>query len=148
MNTKYIDALIRKHAAAVIPEFDESRWFALEFNHAGSNVFGVLSHLGSVEYGKYRFLLDIPNRLSYNGDLKVDDEHRGKGLGRKLIELRETICEELGIQKIIINNNENSAFWEHLGYKQVNGLQEFYLKVRFGINFQKDKETPVYKDIN
>ena len=147
MKEQEINELLRRTAVEIIPGFNENEWFALEFNHPGSNIFGVLSHCGGVTYGKYRFILDIPQKLSYNGDLFVLPNYQGQGLGRMLVEFRESVCKELVIEKVVINNDENPTFWQHLGYKPINLVHKFYLTKRKGIQFGDGPGIPTYKRI-
>lgn len=66
--------------------------------------------------GYQLFKVDLVNRVAYDGSIKLDETFRRKGIGRALVEGREAICAQLGIDLIIINKNENDSFWNHMGY--------------------------------
>ncbi len=147
MKVEEINELLRRVASEIIPEFNQNEWFANEINSPGSNIFGVLSMLRGLSYGKYRFVIDIPQRLSYSGNLYVFSDYQRQGLGRKLVKFREKVCKEAGIEKVIINNNENPSFWNHFGYNPLSDSQRLDLTMFNKIEFREDLENPMYKDL-
>ena len=51
--------------------------------------------------------------------LRLEEDCRGKGFGRKLVEYLEEAAKALGFNKLQVNININESFWEHMGFKQV-----------------------------
>ena len=64
-----------------------------------------------------------PRRYLYVDELMVAGTHRGRGIGRRLMEAAERQARELGIEEIELNVWERNAgaiaFYEHLGYTTV-----------------------------
>ena len=113
-DTSEVDRRIRKIALEVFPEFDPERWYS-HFNLNGE--FLVLGSLaGSFYGGHYSFIINRNNGISYNGDIEVCLTKRGKGYGRRLVEVREKISLSFGAHLVIVNNNKNHFFWEKMGY--------------------------------
>lgn len=46
----------------------------------------------------------------------VDENYRGKGLGRKIVDIGERIAERCGIREGYILSNSNQSFWDYMGY--------------------------------
>lgn len=71
----------------------------------------------------YSFKIDLADRTKRWGNLSVRKEHRGKNVGRELVEASERICMLLGVQKIWISRALNPGFWKKMGYD--NSLGQF-----------------------
>lgn len=64
------------------------------------------------------YFINFKKRLSYGGDVFIDFMFRGRGFGKKLIQIREEINQFAGTNIILINLNINDNFWEHMNYKK------------------------------
>jgi GNAT superfamily N-acetyltransferase len=67
---------------------------------------------------KDTYFINFERKVSYGGNLFVDPIFRGKGFGKKLIQIREEINKSAGVNLILINLNLNDGFWEHMDYKK------------------------------
>lgn len=54
---------------------------------------------------------------------KVRNELLGQGIGRLLVEARETLCMTIDITHIVIGMNENPPFWAHFGYRNLEAAE-------------------------
>lgn len=113
INTNEIDRRIRTIALEVFPEFDPSYWCS--YGAGGELV--VVGKLDERCYSYYAFKINKDSGISYNGDIKITYNKKSKGYARRLVEAREKISLDLGAHLILINNNQNPSFWEHMGYQ-------------------------------
>lgn len=51
--------------------------------------------------------------------LRLREERREIGLGRKLVDYLGEIAKALGLNKLQVNINVNESFWAHMGFVQV-----------------------------
>jgi len=70
-------------------------------------------------HGAEQDLLESDRRCEILG-LVVDPEHRGKGIGRRLVEAVERWAEQRGLKQMAVRSNvtrlESHPFYERLGY--------------------------------
>lgn len=65
--------------------------------------------------GHFRITLMPGNRrILISSDVKIEFEHRGKGLGRKMLNLREEIAKEIGCNLILATVRNDNAVEAHL----------------------------------
>jgi len=79
--------------------------------------------------------LDVKNGFAYNLTINVNPRYRHRGIGGRLSAACEEICRQAGLT-ILINNNQNPAFWKRRGYRRLNPLQRMRLVKRLGVGFQ------------
>ena len=121
---------IRTIALELFPEFDDSYWHSWSTERE-IKVSGWLKQPNELSYGSYNFVIDGDHGISYRGYLEVNNDKRGKGYGKRLVELREKISLELGAYLVVINHNENPSFWRHLHYDPLPKTFEFFLNKNF-----------------
>ena len=51
--------------------------------------------------------------------LRLKEDRRGEGLGRKLVRFLEEAALAFNRPKLQVNINVNESFWEHMGFKRV-----------------------------
>jgi ribosomal protein S18 acetylase RimI-like enzyme len=65
--------------------------------------------------------------------LAVDKEFRGRGIGRRLVEVCLACLQEVGMLKcnirVFANNREGQAFWRHLGFVSRDDLAVMQRKI-------------------
>lgn len=67
------------------------------------------------------------SKVMHIEDVITDQEWRGKGISRKLIDKAKEISREVGCYKVILNcSEENLGFYQHLGFT----------KKEFGMDFR------------
>lgn len=57
-------------------------------------------------------------------NLKINEEFKGNGYGRKIVHSLENIGRKLNCSKCLIYININESFWKHLGYKKIDDTWE------------------------
>jgi len=88
-----------RHLADHVDWFPTSRELMLVVEQDGEIIGGVLGHDGSL------------------CELTLEAEHRGKGLGRRLLQTFEVASLRRGVRMIILGSDpENKAFFEKTGY--------------------------------
>ena len=49
--------------------------------------------------------------------LRLIEERRDKGLGRRLVQFLHEAAEEIGRPRLCVNVNVNESFWKHMGFE-------------------------------
>ncbi len=106
--------LLRELAKRTLPQYNPEEW---TLDRKDENKIYVASTLDEPIFAKINFEINTDLKLSYDGLINVPDHYRSNGLGSKLVGIREKFCQELGIEKIIINENENPSFWSNKGFR-------------------------------
>lgn len=57
-------------------------------------------------------------------NLKINEEFKGNGYGKKLVLSMENFGKKLNCSKCLIYININESFWKHLGYKKIGDTWE------------------------
>ena len=70
------------------------------------------------------FHYDCASRTIEDVNLKVKEELQNKGLGRKLVEVMESVGRYLGCEAVKLTMNYNRPFWAHMGYQNLDGHWE------------------------
>jgi GNAT superfamily N-acetyltransferase len=113
-----ITEIVRNQARLHLSEFDPTGWYANEAHVLMPQLFRIRrGPTESGNYGYYDFLVDLQKKSSYKGNLYLTLEYRGRGMGRKLVEMREDVCRDLSINLILIDDSTNPSFWNHMGYE-------------------------------
>ncbi len=85
--------------------------------------------VGGVQIGLRRTYTSEPTAELIS--MVVDERHRGKGIGRKLLAAADAWALEQGMSRMVLRTNviraDAHAFYEHLGYKRLKE-QRVYLK--------------------
>lgn len=55
-------------------------------------------------------------------ELAVDGEHRGTGVGTRLMEAVEEICRERNVRQLLVPSRRSADFYERLGYQSTADL--------------------------
>jgi len=122
-NQKKADQRLRVIVLELFPEFDPQLWHS---NYVDRELF-IYGELGKESLGAYSFRINRGSWFSYNGHIEVSYDKRNQGYGRRLVEARERICLQFGAPLIIIHNNCNPSFWEHMGYHPLtSSLQDLW----------------------
>lgn len=112
--------ILREIANRELPQYNPEEWLLKE----NKNNIYVASMLDYPILAKMKFEINMNKKISYNGMITIPDQFRGMGLGSKLVSVREKFCQELGIEKIIINENENPNFWLNRGFEFMNSQEK------------------------
>ena len=76
----------------------------------GSTIIGVAS---------IHIIYKLSRTLGLIEDVAVDKDHRGKGIGKNLVEKLIEIGKQKNCDKIVLNTSEkNSKFYEKIGFKK------------------------------
>ena len=122
--------------------------YKLEINlkETFKGMFNIKIFLNKVEVENYN--LDLKILCCYDGKIELPKNLKGKGLGRKLVEGRESVCKMLKFRFLIINNNQNTSFWKHIGYKLVpEDLIDYLDRARPNIFMNISQyEPPLFKE--
>ena len=124
------DRKIRAIALELLPEFDASYWHSWPTEREVI-VRGWLKLPNELSYGFYKFVINGDHGISYRGDLELNNDKRGKGYGKRLVEMREKISLELGAYLVVISHNDNPSFWKHLHYDPLPKTFEGFLTKNF-----------------
>ena len=138
---------LKKNNFPVIDDFlyiDRFDPVADSYSDTGSAYHLTYFHPG---IGYYSFVLDTKRSLCYRDDIHVDPDMRGCGHGTRLVKMREELCSQLGIKKIVVHDVIVEDFWSQpelsyrpLGQEDKKNLISELPKLRF-IN------TPLYKNL-
>ena len=123
-----VNRKIRAIALEVFPEFNPSYWSSHDYSNGDLLVVGILDPLYN---SRYSFVINRDYGISYNGDILIDPDQRSNGYARRLVDACEKISLNLGAHLIIVNNNINSSFWEHLQYDPLPKSLERFLARNF-----------------
>lgn len=64
---------------------------------------------------------NVDDKRFESGHIVLQENLRGQGNGRKLVEAREELAKRLGCSEIKITLNTNTGFWRHMGYVSIDG---------------------------
>ena len=78
---------------------------------------------------------DVEHGFAYNLNINVNPRCRHRGIGGRLSAAYEEICRKAELT-ILINNNQNLAFWKRRGYRRLNGFHKMRLLKKLGIGFE------------
>jgi ribosomal protein S18 acetylase RimI-like enzyme len=76
----------------------------------------------------------ITGKEFYISDLLIDENERGKNIGRKLVEEVEKIAKKDGIKRLMLNNLKESesysrGFYNKIGFKERNNCSNFVKEI-------------------
>jgi len=111
MDRQSITQILRKHSSKLLSGLDHD--MSCVFNMEHPKIFNIQI---IIPQGEYIFSVNTINNLSYNGEITIYDLCRGRGLGPRLVSVREAVCVEAGVERILINHNTNPSFWQGQNY--------------------------------
>ncbi|MFW6311479.1 MAG: GNAT family N-acetyltransferase [Nanoarchaeota archaeon] len=138
--------ILREIANRELPQYNPEEWLIKK----NKNTMYVASMLDYPILAKMKFEINMNKKISYNGMITIPDQFRGMGLGSKLVSVREKFCQELGIEKIIINENENPNFWLNIGFEFMDSQEkEEHIYLNYNFNEPMIKYLkPIKQSIN
>ena len=81
----------------------------------------------------YALMIEVMPHCEING-LVIDKNHRGKGIGKMLIEKLKQWAKEKGVPVLSLRCNvkrtEAHLFYEHLGFKEIKQQKNFVLEIK------------------
>ena len=88
---------------------------------------------------QFTYAIDFKQGICYNGNIIVEKDQRGQGIGRELVKVKEAICKKLHIPRIIINHNSTPRFWKQMGYEPMKLVDQakFWLQTKRSAIIQK-----------
>lgn len=99
----------------LMDQFDLSHWSIISYFEDGLRVGGAILAYNTKEIN----MLEGKTDLAVLWDIRIDKVHRGKGIGRKLIEAAKEVATQLGCNRIKIETQNNNVkacrFYEKQG---------------------------------
>lgn len=68
-----------------------------------------------------KFSLQPGIGMSYDGSIRLHPDVRGGGTGSRLVDAREELCRDAGVDLVVIGFCENARFWHERGYRRPRG---------------------------